>query len=204
MKRLLAGVIVVAAALALATAVLIGGGLSTSSAGAALPNLSASVVPTARGPLSRCPAGADCTTDNAVWWFVHVANRTQPQNFLSGNRATIPNAFVVDSVDETFLVDGVDQGFSDTLVPPPNLSRRFGSAGRFISTVTCGAPASPCTNVISPAVLPGEDVSVYFEGWFHTQGETNGSLVATFTVHGTFNGQPLDLTASSPPIQLTG
>jgi len=66
MKRLLAGVAGVAAATAHETAVLIGGALSTSSAHAASPALTAKVVASARGPLSACPApGDNCATDKA-------------------------------------------------------------------------------------------------------------------------------------------
>jgi hypothetical protein len=116
----------------------------------------------------------------------------------------VPNAFVVSSVDETAFVNGV-QVFQDTRVPPPNLTRNFGSAGRFISTVTCGQPITlPCNTVTSPSVLPGEDTAVFFDGWNHVQGELDGTLVERFTVHGTLNGTPVDLTASSRPILLTG
>jgi len=42
---------------------------------------------------------------------------------------------------------------------------------------------------------------IVFEGWFHGQSDPNGTLVMRFTIHGTLNGTPVDLTASSPPIR---
>ncbi|MGN6431608.1 MAG: hypothetical protein ACTHNB_12900 [Gaiellaceae bacterium] len=216
MKRLLsiaAGLVIAAAAV---TTVIVTGGVATSSAKAASPvnGLSAYVVPSKRQPLPACsqPDFSDCTARNSVQWYIHVANSNQVLNVSSpsplsfGTRPELPNAFVVNSVDEREVVSGVQIG-QDTLVPPPNLTRRFRSAGRFISTVTCGDPVTvPCNTVISPAVLPGEDVAVFVEGWFHTTdpSDPNGLLVVTFTVHGTLNGTPVDLTASAPPIQETG
>jgi hypothetical protein len=217
MKRLLSIAAAFVAAAATLTAVVVRGGVATSSAKAASPGdgLSAYVVPSNRQPLPACsqPDFSDCTARNSVQWYIHVANTNQVLNVRSltlssphGTRPELPNAFVVNSVDERFVVSGV-QIAQDTLVPPPNLTRRFFSAGRFISTVTCGDPITlPCNTVISPAVLPGEDVAVFVEGWFHTTdpSDPNGLLVATFTVHGTLNGTPVDLTASAPPIQETG
>jgi len=218
MKRLLlaiAAAVIVAVAV---TAVLVGWGAGTPTARAAGPEngLSAYVVPSNHQPLPACsftPDENDCTARNSVQWYIHVANRNQVLNINSltlsspqGSRPELPNAFVLNSVDESEVVSGVPIGH-DTLVPPPNLTRRFFSAGRFISTVTCGDPISvPCNTVVSPAVLPGEDVAVFVEGWFHTRGDPsdpNGTLVVTFTVHGTLNGTPVDLTASAPPIQET-
>jgi hypothetical protein len=216
MKRLLSIAAAFLAAAATLTAVVVRGGVATSSAKAASPGdgLSAYVVPSNRQPLPACsqPDFSDCTAQNSVQWYIHVANRNQVLNVSSpsplsfGTRPELPNAFVVNSVDEREVVSGVQIG-QDTLVPPPNLTRRFRSAGRFISTVTCGDPVTvPCNTVISPAVLPGEDVAVFVEGWFHTTdpSDPNGLLVVTFTVHGTLNGTPVDLTASAPPIQETG
>jgi hypothetical protein len=217
MKRLFGALAAAIVASGIVTGVLIGGGAATSTASAADPvnGLSAYVVPSNRQPLPACsqPDFSDCTARNSVQWYIHVANTNQVLNIRSltlssphGTRPELPNAFVVNSVDERFVVSGVQIG-QDTLVPPPNLTRRFFSAGRFISTVTCGDPITlPCNTVISPAVLPGEDVAVFVEGWFHTTdpSDPNGLLVATFTVHGTLNGTPVDLTASAPPIQETG
>ena len=42
-----------------------------------------------------------------------------------------------------------------------------------------------------------------YTGWIHAVGEPNGKYVFRYTVHGTLNGTPVDLTASSPPIVMT-
>jgi hypothetical protein len=203
-----AAVAVAAATIALVT----GAAAPPAHAAFATHGLVAYVVPTNRGPLPACADdGSDCTAANWVWWYVHVGNMNRPTNFAFGSvsptRATVPNAYVVTSVDESFLVDGVETstGPSDTLVPPPNLTHRFGSAGRFLSTVTCGQPVTvPCNTVAMPAVVPGESTAVYFEGWAHQHVDPNGMLVAKFTVHGTLNGVPVTLNASSPPISEIG
>jgi hypothetical protein len=61
----------------------------------------------------------------------------------------------------------------------------------------------PASVVTPPAILPGENAVILYDGWVHGDGEPNGLYVFRFTVHGTLNGTPLDLTASSPPIQMT-
>jgi hypothetical protein len=161
--------------------------------------LSAYVVATNRGPLPRCSDdGSDCTPANFVWEFIHVVNANPLEN-QGGTRATVPNAFVVTSVDEAAFVDGVDVG-SGTLTPPPNAIRR-GVSGHWPATVTCPAPPDACNIVGSPAVLPGENTVIVYDGWFHGQSDPNGVLVFRYTVHGTLNGNPVDLTASSPPIR---
>jgi hypothetical protein len=62
---------------------------------------------------------------------------------------------------------------------------------------------SPCNIVGSPAVDPGEITAIYHRGWAHGNAEPNGTYVFRYTVHGTLNGTPVDLTASSPPILMT-
>lgn len=165
--------------------------------------LNAHVVLTRHGPIPACfQDGSNCTNANLVWEYIYVAN-DNPQTNQGGTRATLPNSFVVSSVDETILVNGVvfSQG---TLTPPPNLTDRFGSAGRWPATVTCGQPPTvPCNVVMPPAILPGENAVIFYDGWVHGDGEPNGLYVFRFTVHGTLNGTPVDLTASSPPIQMT-
>jgi len=122
-----------------------------------------------------------------------------PTSTGPAGRATLPNSFVVNSVDETWFVDGVDLYGTATLTPPPNAVRR-GVSGRWPATVTCPAPPDPCNIVGSPAVLPGENTVIVYEGWFHGS-DPNGTLVMRFTIHGTLNGTPVELTASSPPIR---
>ena len=43
---------------------------------------------------------------------------------------------------------------------------------------------------------------VYYVGWIHADNEPNGRYVFKYTIHGTLNGSPVDLTASSPPIKM--
>jgi hypothetical protein len=43
----------------------------------------------------------------------------------------------------------------------------------------------------------------FFDGWFHASFEPTGSYVFRFTLHGMLNGAPVELTASSKPIQMT-
>jgi hypothetical protein len=203
MRRiLLVGAALVAAAAV--TAVVLRGGIATS-AEAASPGdgLSAYVVLTNRGPLPPCPPDG-CTAANLTWQYVHVINSNAVGNDPAGaNRTTAPNAFVLDSVDKTILVNGAVIG-QETLTPPPNVNRP-GPSGRWPATVTCGSPPAPppCTTVLNPAILPGENTIGFYDGWFHVSGEPTGSYVFRFTFHGTLNGAPVDLTASSKPIQMT-
>jgi hypothetical protein len=194
------------------TAVVVGGGATTSSAQAALPQngLLAEVVPTQRAPLPACsPDESDCTAVNRVDYFIYIANLNAltklPFNFGPPiTRATLPNAYVVSSVDQKIYVNG--SVFSQaTITPPPNLTAFLGTAGKWPSTVTCGDPPTvPCNVVTSPAILPGERTSILFPGWIHVSNEPNGTYVFQYIVHGTLNGTPVNLTASSPPIQMTG
>jgi hypothetical protein len=55
----------------------------------------------------------------------------------------------------------------------------------------------------NPAVLPGEEASVFWTGWGHGDAEPNGTYIFKFTIHGTLNGTPVTLTASAPPIVMT-
>jgi hypothetical protein len=167
--------------------------------------LFAYVVATNRGPLPAClQDGSNCTPTNTVWHFIHVMNGNQLTNLNGGtSRATVPNAFVVSSVDWSIFVNGVEWLVPDPFTPPPNAFFRSYS-GHWPSTVTCapGVPP-PCGVVGNPAVVPGENTAVVYVGWAHGDGEPNGTYVFRYTVHGTLNGDPVDLTASSPPIQMT-
>ena len=153
------------------------------------------------GPLTAC--SDNCGAANSVREFVHVINANQSMN-VGGTRTTLPNAYVVSSIDETILVNGAVFSQS-TLTPPPNLTDRFGTAGHWPSTVTCGDPITvPCNVVTNPAILPSEITVIFYDGWNHGNNEPNGTYVFRFTVHGTLNGTSVNLTASSPPIQMTG
>ena len=159
---------------------------------------------TNRGTLPPC-SGPDCTAANFTWQYVHIVNSNAPSNDLAGGRrTTAPNAFVLNSVDETILVNGEVFG-QETLTPPPNVTDRLGPSGRWPATVNCGAPVAPppCTNVLNPAILPGENTVGFYDGFFHGSTEPTGSYVFQFTFHGTLNGVPVDLTASSKSIQMT-
>ncbi|HKB19701.1 MAG TPA: hypothetical protein VKC65_01720 [Gaiellaceae bacterium] len=184
----LAGLATGLAALVLVLGLTMGATASTSATGT---RLFAYVVPAATGPLH---------VNDTVWYYIYVANGNRPAN-VSASRMTLPNAFVVDSVEQRVFVDGSE--YSDfTFHPPPNVEfPRW--AGRWVNTVTCdpGTPP-PCTSVGQPAVIPGENTAVLFPGWVHGSGEPNGTYVFRYTVHGTQNGASVDLTASSPPIQM--
>ena len=156
------------------------------------------------GPLPAC-SGSDCTNANTVWHFVYVANvnRLMEVNLGPRTRATLENAFVVNSVDSTVIIDGVEQpGPPFTVTPPPNAFFRT-YAGHWPSTVSCPPGGDPCNIVGNPAVIPGEITSVVFTGWTHGVGEANGTHVFKYVVHGTLNGTPVDLTAYSRPIEMT-
>jgi hypothetical protein len=207
MKRLLFVAVAALVVVAAVAAVVVGGGLTTSSAKAASPGdgLSAYVVFSNRGPLPPC-SGPDCTAANLTWIYAHIINSNSLGNELTGGRRdNTPNAFVLDSVDETVLVNGAAVFGQETLTPPPNVSDRLSTSGRWPATVTCGNPPAPppCSTVLNPAILPGENTVGFYEGWFHGSTEPTGSYVFRFTFHGTLNGSPVDLTASSKPIEMT-
>jgi hypothetical protein len=201
-RLIAAGAMCAAAAL---IAVLIASARTQSAqAGAPKSKLSAYVAATNKGPLPACSEdGSDCGPANSVWDYIHVVNANPLVN-QNGNRLSVPNAFAVDSIDESITVDG--QQYSDVhWTPPPNITPPDfpGYSARWPATVVCdGSP--PCTDVQNPAVLPGEDTVAFFTGWIHGDAEPNGTYVFTYTIHGTLNGNPVDLTASSPSIQMTG
>ena len=87
--------------------------------------------------------------------------------------------------------------------PPPNPDFQNAS-GRWPVTASCPPEGPPCNVVGSPAVIPGEEAEVFWINWFHATFEPNGTYVFKFTIHGTLNGTPVDLSASSPPIVMTG
>jgi hypothetical protein len=165
--------------------------------------LHVSVVATNSGPLSPC-SGSDCTSANQVSDFIYVVNANRLTNSDAGtNRATVPNAFVVSSIDSQIFVNGVEvPGFAARLTPPPNAFFRSWS-GHWPSTVTCPPDGTPCNVVGSPAVVPGETAAILYYNWRHGNTEPNGTYVFRYTIHGTLNGNPVDLTVSSPPIEMT-
>lgn len=167
--------------------------------------LSAYVLGTNRGPIAAC-SGADCTPANTAWFFIHVVNSNSLTNDNGGtSRATVPNSFVVGDVEMTVSVDGAV--YSDTtFTPPPNITPDFlrAYAGHWPATVTCGGDPPPCAVVVNPAVLPTENTIADYIGWTHGTDEPNGTYVFRFTVHGTLNGEPAEVSATSQKISMTG
>lgn len=155
-------------------------------------------------PLTACSSPETCTPANTVWHFVYVANANRLMEVPAGprTRGTLPNSFVVNSVEVRTFVDGVEFGAPSVFTPPPNPNPRTW-AGHWPSTVRCqGAPAIPCV-VENPAVVPGEVAEVVFAGWTHGDEEPNGRYVFKFAVHGTLNGSPVVVRANSRPIEMT-
>lgn len=158
------------------------------------------------GSIPACSSdGSNCTAANTLWYVIYVRNENplpdKAQFPGRRSRATLPNAYVVHSIDYTIRVDGVEWTH-DTLTPPPNAYYRPWS-GHWPVSIPCPPAPAPCDVIDPPAVLPGENIAVIWTGWFHASDEPNGSYVFTFTVHGTLNGMPVDLTDSSPPIRMT-
>ena len=156
------------------------------------------------GPLQPCESNPD---NCIVWHYIYVANLHPVSNQAGGtSRATLPNSYVVSSVSENVFVNGAPYtAFDTTFTPPPSALIRSW-AGHWPTTVTCqpGAPPDPCNEIHSPAVIAGENTSILYAGWAHGAVEPSGTYVFRFTIHGTLNGNPLDLTADSPPIKMTG
>jgi hypothetical protein len=166
--------------------------------------LDAKVVATNPGPLPACSEDlSDCTDANVVREFIYVENGNPLLNQRGGTRDTVPNGFVVSSIDQAILVDGVqDHDFDFTFTPPPYPSDPP-RAGRWPMTVNCPPEGPPCADVGSPAVVPGENTAVFWTAWAHGNTEPNGTYVFKFTIQGTLNGTSVDLHASSPPIVMS-
>ena len=177
-KRLLwPGVLI--ALIAAITLTLAPGALNSST-----PNgLSAYVVANARGPVP---------TGSVVRHFVHVINSNDFGTGPLGVRQTIANAFVIDSVDLTTFLNGAQVGDPYTVSAPPTSSD---FTGRWPTTVT--GPAGSYV-VGKPAIIPGENtVAVYFGQPLELG---SGKYVFVYTLHGTINGEAVELTATSPQV----
>jgi hypothetical protein len=164
---------------------------ATASGGSSGNRLFSFVVPATLGPVHD---------GQTLWNYVYVTNANRPTN-TAASRMTLPNAFVVDDVNQKVYVNGALISDS-TFHPPPNVEFP-GWAGRWVETVICdpGTPP-PCTVIGKPAVIPGENTAVLFPGWGHGADEPDGTYVFRYTVHGMFNGTPVDLTATTPPIEM--
>jgi hypothetical protein len=184
--------------------------------------LKLSVVATTKGPLTACPPPyTTCDPNSTVRYFLYVENKRPllnppsypPSTGGPKGRPAIKGAFVMSSVDISYLVNGVVHPAWQGVTPPPNISTdgpRRAWAGDWPSTATCpGTPpwftdsTDPCTIVGAPAILPGEKTVAFFMGWAHATEEPNGTYVFRFTLHGTVDGQPVDLAADSPSIVMT-
>lgn len=167
-------------------------------------HLKASLGNVNHGPLQACSQDlSDCTAADTVRYFIYVDNGNQLENAGAQTRANVHNAYVVSSIDQAVFVDGVRHHELDfTYMPPPDPS--YGPySGHWPVSAGCPPEGPPCNSVGSPAVVPGEDAAVFYIGWAHGSEEANGSYVFEFTVHGTLNGSPVDLDATSPPILMT-
>lgn len=153
--------------------------------------LSAYVVASNRGPL---PAGGN------VRHFVHVINSNDFGPGPLGTRHTLANAFVLDSIDLTTLFNGAQVGDPFTIVAPPNA---IDFAGRWPTTVTVDFTTTPpsCCVVGKPAIIPGENTVAFYVGQPLDLG--SGKYVFQYTLHGKLNGDPVDLSATSPQVNAT-
>jgi hypothetical protein len=147
--------------------------------------LSAYVDADTRGPV---PASS------IVRHFVHVINSNDAGP--GGTRQALGNAFVIDSVDLTTFFNGAQVGDPFTVDAPPN-STLF--TGRWPTTVTGNTVTG--FQVGKPAIIPGENTVAVFFGRPLELG--SGKYVFKYTLHGTLNGNPVDLTATSPQILVT-
>ncbi|MGB2875248.1 MAG: hypothetical protein WBB76_07205 [Gaiellaceae bacterium] len=168
-------------------------------------------VPSNPGPVHACSfTDAPCPLNTWLQIPIYTANtyplttwRNQPDD--ANARWGVTNAFVVDSIDVKYTVNGVPQPdpFSSALTPPPSPSF-VPWAGHWPSTVRCDSVnPSTCHVAGHPAVLPGENTAPLYFSWVHGSTEPDGTYVFTFTEHGTVNGTPLDVRASTPPILMT-
>jgi hypothetical protein len=160
-----------------------------------------------RGPLVTCNQdGSNCGQPNTVWQYIYVGNLNQISNLAGATtRETLPNSFVVESVSQAIYIDGVRHPeFDATYTPAPSPFIRSWS-GHWPTTVKCqpGAPPDPCNEIHNPAVIAGENTSILYVGWAHGANEPDGTYVFKYTIHGTLNSAPVDLAASSPPIEMT-
>jgi hypothetical protein len=157
------------------------------------------------GPLSACQEdGSNCGLVNTVRHFLQVANSNPLPSRLEPSaprRSVFPNAFVVDRIDETISVDGVET-YNFFYTPPPD-TNYTPYVGHWPATATCPPEGPPCNQVTNPAVMPGERTDIFWTGWLHGDAEPNGLYVFRYTVHGTLNGEPVEVSGSSPPIRMT-
>jgi hypothetical protein len=173
--------------------------LPAASGGSSGDHLAGFVFANSRGPLTSCKEdGSNCTDANLVVHYLYVTNANPIVEHGRGpTRADVPNAFVVQSVDESVFVNGADRfDFTDTAPPGSNLAP---ADGHWVESAACAG----CNSLGRPAVLPLENTAVFYIGWNHGDGEPDGTYVFKFTIHGTVNGAPKDVVEFSPPIKMT-
>ena len=168
-------------------------------------------VPSNPGPLPPCPSGQNpCPLDSYEQIVLYTTNTYPLTTWIDNSsgpdaraRWHATNAFDVSSIDYTITVDGAFSG-SGTITPPPNGTFPSPGAwdGHWPSTVRCPSGPSSCYVTGTPAVLPGETTAPLYFSWLHAEGEPTGKYVFTFTLHGTVNGNPVDVTGSTPKIEM--
>ena len=180
--------------------------LPAAAEGTAASHLTLSVVAVNPGVLPACAEdGSDCTLANEVRHFIYVRNTNSlpSQSEPSGpNRASFPNAFVVDRIDETVFVDGVETYDFFYTSPPDNSYPPY--TGHWPATVACPPSGPPCNDVRNSAVMPGEKTAIFWTGWLHGNEEPNGLYVFKYTIRGSINGVPVELSDTTPPLRMTG
>ena len=103
---------------------------------------------------------------------------------------------MANSIDQTFFIDGVQQGATpDVVQAPPNpgagdfFTRSY--MGHWPSTTTCATASDPCSFVVGkPAVTPGENTVLFYTAWLPADREADGSHVFKYTIDGSLNGSP--------------
>lgn len=199
LRRSALGALLVAAATGVLMVV-----LPAAAEGTADNHLVVNVVASNPGPLPSCSEdGSDCTLANTVHDYIYISNTNAlPTRLEPGgtSRTTFPNSFVVNRIDETVFVNGVDT-YDFYYTPPPN-TNYAPYVGHWSSTAACPPEGPPCNVVDSPAVMPGERTAIFWTGWAHGDQEPNGLYVFRYTIHGTLNGTPVEVSGSSAPIRM--
>jgi hypothetical protein len=149
--------------------------------------LSAYVDTNARGQM---PAGS------VARQFVHVLHSNDIQPGPLGVRQTIANALVLDSIDLGTVFNGEQVGDPFTVAAPPNASD---FTGRWPTTVT--GNINNGYQVGRPAIIPGENTVAFYVGQPLDLGA--GKYVYKYVLHGTLNGNPVELSALSPQVIAT-
>jgi hypothetical protein len=129
--------------------------------------------------------------------FLYIENKA-PFPFVVYNRGVregLGNVLKVESIDVQITANGVIV-LSQTA--PVTLSITFDpSASPPTVTRTITTESTRVVARLSPIVLPGEKVAVFYESWGVGCEEAAGVHEITFTAHATLNGSPVVLTESA-------